>query len=52
MTAFFKAHKRAITLLLIFALAAVLPIMEQSLDLLTVTVDLIFIASQVFWFRP
>jgi uncharacterized protein len=51
MIAFFKAYKRTITLLLIFAWAAAPLIMEQSLDLITVGVNLIFIASQIFWFR-
>ncbi len=49
--AFFRAHKRAITLLLIFAWAAVPLIMEQSFDLLSVGVNLLFTASQLFWFR-
>jgi hypothetical protein len=51
MIAFFKAHKRAIALLLIFAWAALPLIMERALDLFTLGVNLIFIASQLFWFR-
>jgi hypothetical protein len=51
MIAFFKAHKRAITLLLVLAWAGVPLIMEQSFDLLSLGVNVIFIASQVFWFR-
>jgi uncharacterized protein len=51
MIAFFKAHKRAITLLLVLAWAAVPLIMEQSFDPLSLGVNLIFIASQLFWFR-
>ena len=44
-------HKRAIPLLLIFAWTAVLLIIEQSFDLLSIGINLIFTASQVFWFR-
>src|SRR5215472_6100788 len=51
MIAFFKAHKRAITLLLVLVWAAVPLIIEQSFDPLSLGVNLIFIASQLFWFR-
>jgi uncharacterized protein len=44
-------RKRVITLLLIFALAAVPLLMEQSLDPLSIGVNVVFAASQVFWLR-
>jgi uncharacterized protein len=44
-------HRRAIPLLLILAWTAVLLIIEQSFDLLSIGINLIFTASQVFWFR-
>ncbi len=36
---------------MIFAWTAVLLIIEQSFDLLSICINLIFTASQVFWFR-
>jgi hypothetical protein len=51
MVAFFKAHKRAVALFLIVAWAALLLILEQSLDPLSFGVNLLFTASQLFWFR-
>lgn len=55
MIAFFRAHKRALALLLIFAWAALPLIQERDLglwaNLFTIAVNLIFIASQLFWFR-
>jgi predicted MPP superfamily phosphohydrolase len=44
-------RKRALPLLIIFAWTAVLLIIEQSFDLLSIGINLIFTASQVFWFR-
>ena len=44
-------RKRALPLLLIFAWTAVLLIIEESFDLLSIGINLIFTASQVFWFR-
>ena len=44
-------RKRALPLLLIFAWTAVLLIIEESFDLLSISINLIFTASQVFWFR-
>jgi predicted MPP superfamily phosphohydrolase len=49
--AFCKAHKRAIILFLLLAWAALPLIFEQSLDLLSLGINLVFIASQLFWFR-
>jgi hypothetical protein len=46
-----RARKRAIPLIIIFAWTAVLLIIEQSFDLLSIGINLIFTASQVFWFR-
>ena len=46
-----RSLKRTITLLLIFAWTAVLLIIEQSYDLISIGINLIFTASQVFWFR-
>jgi len=43
--------KRALPLLLIFAWTAVLLIIEQSFDLLSIGINLIFTGSQIFWFR-
>jgi hypothetical protein len=44
-------RKRALPVLLIFAWTAVLLIIEESFDLLSIVINLIFTASQVFWFR-
>jgi uncharacterized protein len=46
-----RARKRAIPLLMIFAWTAVLLIIEQSFDPLSIGINVIFTASQVFWFR-
>jgi len=46
-----RARKRAIPLIIVFAWTAVLLIIEQSFDLLSIGINLIFTASQVFWFR-
>jgi hypothetical protein len=55
MIAFFKDHRRAIALLVIFAWAALPLIQERALglsaNLFTIAVNLIFLASQLFWFR-